>query len=246
MQASEKVVLLTGGARRVGAAIARELAARGCRLALHYRRSRPEAEALATALQQEFATVVEPFRADLSEAGAPERLLQQVEERFGRLDGLVNNASLYRPAPFSELSLEDWQKMEAIHVRAPLFLSRAAWPLLRVQAGSIVNIGDVHAEIPLRGYLPYSVSKAALLALTRALAKELGPELRVNSVSPGVVLWAEGQDPPDGDRAGLLARTALKREGEPADIARAVAWLLFDAGYVTGQNIVVDGGRMLY
>lgn len=246
MQASGKVVLLTGGARRVGAAIARELAVQGCQLALHYRRSRPEAEALASALRQEFSTTVELFCADLSAENAPDRLLQQVQDRFGRLDGLVNNASLYRPAPFSELRLEDWQEMEAIHIRAPLFLSRAAWPLLRAQAGAIVNIGDVHGEIPLRGYLPYSVSKAGLLALTRALAKELGPEVRVNSVSPGVVLWAEGKDPPDGDRAGLLARTALKREGEPADIARAVAWLLFDAPYVTGQNIVVDGGRMLY
>ncbi len=246
MKAAEKVVLVTGAARRVGAVIARELAARGCHLGLHYRRSWQEAEALAAELRRAHGIEVELLAGDLSEPNTPQRLVQQVLDRFARLDGLVNNASLYRPAPFAELRPEDWQLMEQIHVRAPLFLSQAAWPHLREQRGAIVNIGDIHGEIPLRGYLPYSVSKAGLLALTRSLAKELGPELRVNSVSPGVVLWAESQDPPDGDRAGLLARTALKREGEPADIARTVAWLLFDAPYVTGQNIVVDGGRMLY
>ncbi len=136
--------------------------------------------------------------------------------------------------------------MEAIHLRAPLFLTQAAAPHLRRSHGAVVNIGDIHGEIPLRSYLPYSVTKAGLLALTRSLAKELGPDIRVNSVSPGVVLWAENQDPPDGDKQALLERNALKRVGNPQDIASAVAYLLFDAQYTTGHNLVVDGGRMLY
>ena len=183
---------------------------------------------------------------DLSETETPARLIDTAIEHFGHLDGLVNNASLYAPAPFGEITSDDWVAMEAVHLRAPLFLTQAAMPHLRKSGGAVVNIGDIHAEIPLRGYLPYSVTKAGLLALTRALAKELGPEIRVNSVSPGVVLWAEDKDPPDGDQQGLIERNALKRVGSPQDIAGAVRYLLFDAPYVTGHNLVVDGGRMLY
>ncbi|MEY2341724.1 pteridine reductase [Acidithiobacillus sp. IBUN Pt1247-S3] len=246
MSAPEKVVLVTGAARRVGAAIARHLAGRGCHLVLHYRQSRAEAEGLAAQLRAEAQIEVLLLAGDLSDPATPAQLMAATIAHFGRLDGLVNNASLYAPAPFAQLTPGDWERMEAIHLRAPLFLTQAAWPHLRAQGGAVVNLGDVHGEIPLRGYLPYSVSKAGLLALTRSLAKELGPEVRVNSVSPGVVLWAEGQDPPDGDRQGLLERNALKRVGNPEDIAQAVAWLLFDAPYVTGHNLVVDGGRMLY
>lgn len=183
---------------------------------------------------------------DLSETETPARLIDATIEYFGHLDGLVNNASLYSPALFGEITSDDWAAMEAVHLRAPLFLTQAAAPHLRKSGGAVVNIGDIHAEIPLRGYLPYSVTKAGLLALTRALAKELGPEIRVNSVSPGVVLWAEDKDPPDGDQQGLIERNALKRVGNPQDIAGAVRYLLFDAPYVTGHNLVVDGGRMLY
>ncbi|MHB8116599.1 MAG: pteridine reductase [Acidithiobacillus ferrivorans] len=246
MKATGKVVLITGAARRVGAAIARQLAAEGCQLALHYKRSAAEAEALVQDLRMQYGTEAFLIAGDLSEAETPARLIDAAIEHFGRLDGLVNNASLYAPAPFGEITSGDWAAMEAVHLRAPLFLTQAAAPHLRKSGGAVVNIGDIHAEIPLRGYLPYSVTKAGLLALTRALAKELGPEIRVNSVSPGVVLWAEDKDPPDGDQQGLIERNALKRVGSPEDIASAVAYLLFDAPYVTGHNLVVDGGRMLY
>ncbi|MBN2679022.1 pteridine reductase [Acidithiobacillus montserratensis] len=246
MKASEKVVLITGAARRVGAAIARHLAARGCHLVLHYRRSRTEAEALAAALREQYGRECLLVEGDLTDASFPAELIAAGLAHFGRLDGLVNNASIYQAAPFAQITLEDWQHMEAIHLRAPLFLTQAAVPHLRQSQGAVVNIGDIHGEIPLRSYLPYSVSKAGLLALTRSLAKELGPEIRVNSVSPGVVLWAENQDPPDGDKQALLERNALKRVGDPQDIAAAVAYLLFDAHYTTGHNLVVDGGRMLY
>lgn len=246
MKITGKVVLITGAARRVGAAIARHLAAQGCQIVLHYKRSRTEAEALAAELRRDYAVEILPLEGDLGDHATPDRLINLTIQHFGRLDGLVNNASVYVPAPFGQITPEDWTTMESIHLHAPLFLTQAAAPHLRKVQGAVVNIGDIHGNIPLRGYLPYSVSKAGLLALTRALAKEMGPEVRVNSVSPGVVLWAENQDPPDGDRQALLERNALKKIGAPADIAGAVSYLLFDAPYVTGHNLVVDGGRMLY
>ena len=242
----DKVVLITGGARRVGASIARELAARGCQLALHYRQSAEEAERLAAEIRIRYGSAVLLLQGDLLAPETPARLVQDCVAHFGRLDALVNNASLFRPSAWESLDPAQWAEMEGIHLRAPLFLTRAAWPYLRVARGAVVNLVDVQAQVPLRGHLAYSVSKAALLALTKALAKELGPELRVNSVSPGVALWAEGIDPPDGDRSGYLTRTALQREGTPEDVASAVAYLLFDAPYVTGHDLVVDGGRMLY
>ncbi len=241
-----KVILITGGARRVGAAMARELAARGCQLALHYRHSAAEAERLAQEIRAQWGSSVLLLPGDLLDPQTPTRLIEACQEHFGGLDGLVHNASLFVPSPWETLTLAQWEEMEGIHLRAPLFLSQAAWPLLRARRGNIVSLVDVQAELPLRGHLAYSVSKAGLLALSRALAKELGPEVRVNCVSPGVALWAEGIDPPDGDRAGYLSRTALQREGTPEDIAKAVAYLLLDAPYVTGHNLVVDGGRMLY
>ncbi|MCE5394393.1 MAG: SDR family oxidoreductase [Acidithiobacillus sp.] len=241
-----KIVLITGAARRVGAAIAVELAARGCSLGLHYRHSKADAERLAAQIRERWSVPVHLFPGDLLDPAFPARLIEQVVGKLGGLDGLVNNASLFRPSPLAGLALEEWARMEGIHIRAPLFLTQAAWPLLRERQGCVVNLTDIQAEIPLSGHLAYTVSKAGLLALSKALAKEMGPEVRVNSVSPGVVLWAEGMDPPDGDRAGLLAKTALKREGQPQDIAKAVAFLLLDAPYVTGHNLVVDGGRMLY
>jgi pteridine reductase len=183
---------------------------------------------------------------DLADPELPSRLIHEAVGHFGRLDGLVNNASLYQATPLDELDIAAWERIQAVNLRAPLFLARAAAPHLRHSQGAIVNMGDIYAERPLAGYLPYSVSKAGLIALTRALAKELGPEVRVNTVSPGGALWAESERPAEGDRRSILQRTALKREGSPEDIAGAVAYLLFDAPYVTGHNLVVDGGRMVY
>lgn len=246
MKANGKVVLITGAARRVGACIARRLAAAGCDLLLHYRHSAAAAEALAAELQGAHRIRVHLLGGDLADPGLPARLIHETIGHFGRLDGLVNNASLYAPTPLGELDIAAWERIQAVNLRAPLFLARAATPHLRHSRGAIVNMGDIYAERPLTGYLPYSVSKAGLIALTRALAKELGPEVRVNAVSPGVALWAESERPAEGDRRSILQRTALKREGSPEDIAGAVAYLLFDAPYVTGHNLVVDGGRMVY
>lgn len=246
MKANGKVVLITGAARRVGACIARRLAAAGCDLLLHYRHSAAAAEALATELQRDHSIRVHLLGGDLADPELPSRLIHEAVGHFGRLDGLVNNASLYQATPLDDLDIAAWERIQAVNLRAPLFLARAAAPHLRHSRGAIVNMGDIYAERPLAGYLPYSVSKAGLIALTRALAKELGPEVRVNTVSPGVALWAESERPAEGDRRSILQRTALKREGSPEDIAGAVAYLLFDAPYVTGHNLVVDGGRMVY
>lgn len=246
MKANEKVVLITGAARRVGACIARRLAAAGCDLLLHYRHSAAAAEALATELQGDHSIRAHLLGGDLADPGLPAQLIHEAVGHFGRLDGLVNNASLYQATPLDGLDIAAWERIQAVNLRAPLFLALAAAPHLRHSRGAIVNMGDIYAERPLASYLPYSVSKAGLIALTRALAKELGPEVRVNTVSPGVALWAESERPAEGDRRSILQRTALKREGSPEDIAGAVAYLLFDAPYVTGHNLVVDGGRMVY
>lgn len=246
MKANGKVVLITGAARRVGACIARRLAAAGCDLLLHYRHSAAAAEALATELQGDHSIRAHLLGGDLADPGLPAQLIHEAVGHFGRLDGLVNNASLYQATPLDGLDIAAWERIQAVNLRAPLFLALAAAPHLRHSRGAIVNMGDIYAERPLAGYLPYSVSKAGLIALTRALAKELGPEVRVNTVSPGVALWAESERPAEGDRRSILQRTALKREGSPEDIAGAVAYLLFDAPYVTGHNLVVDGGRMVY
>ncbi|AUW33788.1 SDR family oxidoreductase [Acidithiobacillus caldus] len=240
-----KCILVTGAARRVGAEIARHLASAGCDIALHYRHSQDDAESLAHELRA-LGRRVQLLQGDLLEPDYPRQLVRQTMAAFGRLDGIVHNASLYRPKAFAEVDLRHWQEMEGIHLHAPFFLAQAAAAELRLRRGAIVHITDIYAERPLLGYLPYSVSKAALVSLTRALAKELGPEIRVNSVAPGVVLWAETQQPAEGSRAVILDRTALKRAGNPADIARAVRFLLLEADYVSGQNVVVDGGRMIY
>ncbi len=215
-------------------------------VALHYRQSGTEAESLARELRKLHGTEVLTLAGDLRDPAVPGHLVARVLERFGGLDGIVHNASLYQPAPLAEITPGTWEDMEGIHVHAPFYLAQAAEAVLRSRQGAIVHIADIYAERPLRNYLPYSVSKAALIALTRALAKELAPEVRVNSVSPGVILWAEAGLPAEGDQQSILDRTALKRRGEPADIASMVCTLLFDAPYLTGQNIVVDGGRMLY
>ncbi|MGC8467271.1 MAG: SDR family oxidoreductase [Acidithiobacillus sp.] len=245
MSEDAKCILVTGAARRVGAEIAHHLAAAGCDIALHYRHSQEDAETLAEALRA-LGRRVKLLQGDLLEADCPRRLVQESIAAFGRLDGIVHNASIYRPGAFAEVELRHWQEMEGIHLHAPFFLAQAAAAELRRRHGAIVHITDIYAERPLLGYLPYSVSKAALVSLTRALAKELGPEVRVNSVAPGVVLWAETEQPAEGSRNAILDRTALKRAGNPADIARTVRFLLLEADYLSGQNIVVDGGRMIY
>ncbi len=241
-----KVILVTGGGKRVGAAICRRLHAQGATIALHYRTSVAPALALQAAFNAQRADSSAIFCTDLLDIHALPLLLEQVINRFGRLDALVNNASSFYPTPLDSIDEAQWRDLMGSNLQAPLFLAQAAAGELRRQRGCIVNIVDIHAERPMRGHLLYSVAKAGLVALTRSLAQELAPEVRVNAVAPGVILWP---DTPDWEnyeqRRHIVAHTLLKREGEPDDIAKTVSFLIHDAPYITGQIISVDGGRSI-
>lgn len=241
-----KVVLVTGAARRIGAGVARRLHARGARLALHYRGSRAEAEALAAELNAARPGAVALLQADLLDPAAPQALVDGALAAFGRLDGLVNNASSFYPTEVGGVTEADWADLMGSNLKAPLFLAQAAAPHLAATRGAIVGIVDIHAERPMRRHLVYNLAKAGHAQLVRSLALELAPAVRVNGVSPGVNLWPEDEVSFDaGERAAIEATIPLARCGEPDDIARAVAFLLFDTDYITGQVLAVDGGRSL-
>ncbi len=238
------VVLVTGAARRVGAEIARRLHAAGAAVAIHCRASRTEAEELAADLNGIRADSAAVFATDLLDVAALPPLVESVVSRFGRLDALVNNASSFYATKVGAVDTAIWDDLVGSNLRAPFFLAQAAVPHLAGSGGCIVNITDIHAERPLRGYPVYCAAKAGLLGLTRALAVELGPRVRVNAVAPGAIEWPQGTDDfPPAERAAIIGHSLLKRVGSPADIAGTVKFLIFDAPYVTGQVINVDGGR---
>ncbi len=237
------VILITGAARRVGAAIATTLHNAGARVVLHARLSLTEAEALASALNTERPDSVRVVSADLLNTAAIAPMVAEALSQFGRIDGLVCNASSFFPTPIGSIDEAAWHDLVGSNFKAPLFLAQAAAPYLRASGGSIVNITDIHAERPLAGYPLYAAAKGALLTLTRALAIELAPEVRVNAVAPGAILWPEDDQFPDADRDAIVKHTLLKRAGTPQDVARTVRFLMFDAPYITGQMINVDGGR---
>ena len=238
------VALVTGAARRIGAAIARTLHAAGYDLALHCHRSRAELDALAADLDSVRAGSVLALQADLAEFDRLPELVAAAVGRFGHLDALVNNASAFFPTRMGETTPAQWEALFAANARAPFFLAQAAAPHLRAARGAIVSLVDIYAERPLRDHAVYGMSKAALACMTRALALELAPEVRVNAIAPGAILWPEeGKD--DAAKAAILARTPLGRTGTPEEIAEAVRWLLREARYTTGQVLRVDGGRLL-
>jgi len=240
----DKVVLITGGAKRVGAAICRRLHGAGAKLMLHYRASAGEARLLQAELNGVRADSVALIQADLLDLAKLPSLVDQTVMRFGRLDALVNNASSFFSTPMGEIQPAQWDDLMGTNVRAPLFLSQAAATPLKKTQGSIVNISDIHAERPLRNYVVYSIAKSALTGLTRSLARELAPDVRVNAIAPGPILWPEGDESFDEvSRQRIISHTPLKREGTPDDIARAVHFLIADAPYVTGETLNVDGGR---
>ena len=238
-----KVVLITGGSKRIGAAICRRLHAAGADLMLHYRQSAGEARLLQAELNHVRADSVALIQADLLDFAKLPSLVEQTVQTYGRLDALVNNASSYYPTPIGEISSEDFEDMMGTNLQAPLFLSQAAAHALKKSQGSIVNITDIHAERPLKSYVVYSVAKASLVGLTRSLARELAPEVRVNAVAPGPVLWPDDPAFDELSRQRIISHTPLRREGTPEDIAKAVHFLIADAPYVTGETINVDGGR---
>ena len=242
MPGDRPVALVTGAARRLGAAIAGRLHAAGYDLALHCHRSRADAEALAAGLDAQRASSTLVLQADLAEFDRLPELVARTVGHFGRLDALVNNASAFAPAAFGGIHPGHWDAMVSVNARAPFFLAQAAAPHLRAARGAIVNLSDVYARAPRADLAAYATSKGALEAATRALAVALAPEVRVNAVAPGAILWPEeGIDP--ALQARLLAMTPLGRTGTPEEIAGAVLWLLRDATYTTGSVLAVDGGR---
>jgi pteridine reductase len=238
-----KVVLITGGAKRVGAATCRRLHAAGAKLMLHYRDSAGEARLLQAELNHQRKDSVALIQADLLDLGKLHSLIDQTVQTFGKLDALINNASSFFPTPVGEITSESWDDLIGTNLRAPLFIAQAAAPALKKTQGAIVNITDIHADRPLKNYVVYSVAKAGLVGLTRSLARELAPEVRVNAVAPGPILWPDDESFDELSRQRIISSTPLKREGTPEDIAKAVHFLLFEATYVTGETINVDGGR---
>jgi pteridine reductase len=238
-----KTVLITGGAKRVGAAICRRLHAAGANLMLHYRASAGEARLLQAELNHTRPKSVALIQADLLDLSKLPSLVEQTLQTFSRLDALVNNASSFSQTPVGEITESAWNDLIGTNLQVPLFLAQAAAPALKKAQGAIVNLSDIHAERPLKNYVVYSVAKAGLAGLTRSLARELAPDVRVNAVAPGPILWPDDESFDELSRQRIISHTPLKREGTPEDIARAVHFLLAEADYITGETINVDGGR---
>lgn len=241
-----KVVLITGGAKRVGAAICRELHANGAKLMIHYKSSVNEARALQAELNLQRPNSAAIIQGDLLNIAIAPSLVHETIQHFGRLDVLINNASTYYPTELGNINEENWHDLVGSNLKAPMFLAQAAAAELRKNAGCIVNITDMHIERPKKGYIVYSVAKAGLVTLTKSLAHELSPEVRVNAVAPGPVQWPENN--PQFDevyRQRVISQTLLKRIGDPSDIAKAVKFLAYDAPFITGHVLAVDGGRSL-
>jgi len=239
-----KVILVTGAARRVGACIASTLHAHGANILLHFRNSKGEAEQLKTELEVQRPDSVSLIQGDLDQTNTFAQIVEQSLQVWGRIDGLVNNASTFFPTPIGSITEEQWDTLINPNLKSPLFLSQALAPELKKNKGSIVNIVDIHAERPLKAHPVYCSAKAGLAMLTKSLACELGPDIRVNGVAPGAILWPETESELD-DKAKqtITSRTFLKRQGTPEDIAGAVLYFMKEANYVTGQILAVDGGR---
>ena len=243
---TNKVVLITGGAKRVGAAICRSLHAQGFSLMIHYKSSLTEARALQAELNLKRANSVAIIQGDLLNIAGLPNLVTETVNQFGRLDVLINNASTYYASEVGDIDEQKWHDLMGSNLKAPLFLSQAAAPELRKHHGCIVNITDMHVERPKKCYIVYSVAKAGLVTLTKSLAHELSPEVRVNAVAPGPVQWPESN--PQFDevyRQRVINQTLLKRVGEAEDVAKAVKFLITDAPFITGHVLAVDGGRSL-
>ncbi|MBV8466235.1 MAG: pteridine reductase [Burkholderiales bacterium] len=242
-----KVALVTGGAKRVGAAVVRRLHGAGFNVMVHYRSSATDARALAAELNLQRPSSVAIAQADLLNMAALPVLVQQTVEHFGRLDAVVNNASSFFPTPVGEIDEHAWVDLIGSNLKAPLFLAQAAAPELRRNHGTIVSIADIHAERPMKHHVVYSIAKAGLVAMTKSLARELAPEVRVNAVAPGANVWPDGESVFDEvTRQRIISSIPLKRIGEPDDLARTILFLVNDAPYITGQVLAVDGGRSVY
>lgn len=238
-----KTALVTGGAKRVGAAIVRHLHALGANIVIHCNRSTDVAQALATTLNEKRAGSVATVSLDLLQIERLGMLVECAQKNFGGIDILVNNASTFYPTPLGQITLEHWHDLLGSNLQAPLFLSQHAAPVLAQRDGLIINIVDIHGVRPLRQYPTYSIAKAGLIMLTKSLARELAPKVRVNGIAPGPVMWPDDGLIDEAAQQKILSRTPLQRAGSPEDIARAAVFFAVDAPYVTGHIMPVDGGR---
>ncbi|MDH3342169.1 MAG: pteridine reductase [Gammaproteobacteria bacterium] len=241
---NKKVVLITGGAKRIGAETARTLHSAGMNIVIHYRSSQQEADELVYELNELRADSAHVVQADLDDELAYGKLIEDTVEKWGQLDVLINNASSFFPTEIGSITLGHWHNLMNSNLKAPLFLSQAATPFLKETRGCIINMVDIHAFRPMKKHPVYCAAKAGLAMLTQSLAKELGPEIRVNGIGPGAILWPEN-DMDESTKQHIIERTALKRHGEPKDIAKAILFLVRDADYITGHIVPVDGGRSL-
>jgi pteridine reductase len=239
-----KTVLITGAAHRIGAHMAKTLHQQGANIILHYRNSKTTAELLQSDLNTQRPGSVYLVQGDLLDTGSIDNMIEQTLQQAGHLDVLINNASSFYPTAVGSVSEQQWDDLVGTNMKAPFFLSQAAAPHLKKSQGCIINIVDIHAERPLRQYPVYSMAKAGLVMMTRALACELGPEVRVNAIAPGAILWPD-TDMDEATREKIISRTFLKRKGDPHDIAKTALFLIKDATYMSGQVLTVDGGRSL-
>ncbi len=243
-----KVALVTGSARRIGSVVVRTLHQQGATVVVHYRNSEKDAIALSdelNAIRQDSCLIQQ---AELADMGSLQMMIDDIIRQTGRLDILINNASSFYPTRLGEIKESDWDNLMCSNLKAPLFLSQAAVPHLKNTQGCIVNMVDIHSERPLKGYLVYCAAKAGLAMLTKSLAKELGPEIRVNGISPGAILWPEDDDESSEMKAQhqlIINKTSLKKSGAAEDIAQAILFLITQADYITGHILPVDGGRLL-
>ena len=241
----QKNILITGAARRIGAACARLLHGEGCNVFLHYRASKDEALALCDELNQIRTHSAYSMQADLLNSTELKALADEAVTVWGGIDVLVNNASSFYPTALTEVTEQQWDELLGSNLKVPFFLAKALSDTLLKNQGCIVNIVDIHAERGLKGYPVYSIAKAGLVAMTKVLAKELGPVVRVNAIAPGAIIWPETLES-EQQQQEILQRIVLKRQGQPEDIAKAVRFLIQDADYITGQILTVDGGRTLF
>jgi pteridine reductase len=239
----ERVALITGGAKRTGAAIAKRLHAAGFRIAIHYRASKDEAQSLAAGLNAIRTDSAATFQADLLNIDSLAPMVAHVMQHFGRLDALINNASTFYGGTLQSVGETAWHELIGSNLKAPIFLCQAAAPHLQRTEGSIVNITDIHAERPMKNYVLYNVAKAGLRGLTHALAIDLAPHVRVNAIAPGPIVWPDDNQIDAAEKLRIINHVPLQREGGFEQIAEAVKYLICDANFVTGQTINVDGGR---
>lgn len=241
---TDKVVLITGAAHRVGATITRHLHSLGMRIIVHYRHSKDTAHALQEELNEKRENSVVLIQADLHQSSKIKSMIKQANETWGQLDVVINNASSFYETPVKTATDEQWEDLIGSNLKAPFFVCQNAAPFLKSSNGCIINIVDIHADRPLKNYPVYSIAKAGLVMLTKSMARELGPEIRVNAIAPGAIMWPDN-DIDDVTKQRIISRTALKRKGDPMDIAKAVRFLIEDATYMSGQVLTIDGGRTL-